>query len=246
MSAALPLIGVTTYYAEATWGSFGRMAGVVPASYFELVAGVGARPLLLPPLREATADATQSARAVVDALDGLVVVGGGDVDPARYGQERVPSVGGVDATRDRSEADLLAAALDADLPILCICRGLQLLNVELGGTLHQHLPDVAGHDGHRTRPGEFGEVAVTTVPGTKLAHILGEGDVVRCSHHQAIDRLGEGLVVAAHSALAQDRAGSGVIEGVELVDRRFVVGVQWHPEEARDARLFKALVTAAE
>jgi putative glutamine amidotransferase len=246
MSRSVPLIGVTTYYANATWGAFERKAGIVPASYFELVAGAGARPLLLPPLRHGTLDTMTGAREVIRVLDGLVVIGGGDVDPALYGEATDPTVAGVDSTRDASEVAYLEAALEVDLPVLCICRGLQLLNVLLGGSLHQHLPAVVGHDAHRVRPGEFGPVEIETVPGTKLAGIVGDHDVVRCAHHQAIDQLGEGLVIAARSALPQDVPGPGVIEGAELTDRHFVVGVQWHPEEAGDPRLFKALIAAVE
>ena len=130
------------------------------------------------------------------------------------------------------------AALEVDLPVLAICRGVQVLNVELGGTLHQHVPDVVGTDAHQPARGCFADVDVTTDAGSAVAKILGDSAAVRCSHHQAIDRLGDGLVVTA-------RAADGVIEAVELPSARFVVGVQWHPEEEGDTRLFRALLEAS-
>jgi len=136
-------------------------------------------------------------------------------------------------------AGLLAEALERDLPVLAICRGHQVLNVHLGGTLHQHLPELVGHDGHRPAPGCFAEVDVVTVAGTRTAEIFGERTRVQCSHHQAIDRIGHGLVPSACSV---DGGSERVIEAVEMPDRRFVVGVQWHPEESGDLRPFRALV----
>ena len=176
---------------------------------------------------------------VVAVLDGLVLTGGGDVDPGAYAEQADPETGGVDPVRDASERALLAAALVADLPVLAICRGCQVLNVELGGTLHQHLPDVIGHAAHRSAPFVFGDVDVETVPGSLTAEVFGATPAVRCSHHQAIDVLGRGLVPTA----ATD---DGVIEAVELPGARFVLGVQWHPEEQGDRRPFDALVRAAQ
>ena len=143
----LPLVGVTTYVADVAWSSWERRSAVLPESYFELVAAAGAvrcccRRRAVPP------EAPRRGRPrSIAALDGLILTGGGDVDPAAYGEEPDPEVGGVDRDRDASERALLAAALDADLPVLAICRGCQVLNVSLGGTLHQHLPDLVGNDG---------------------------------------------------------------------------------------------------
>src|SRR5208283_3095375 len=123
---------------------------------------------------------------VIDVLDGLVLTGGGDVDPLAYGEQPGPEVGGVDVHRDASERALLAAALRADLPVLAICRGCQVLNVELGGTLHQHVPDVVGNLDHRSAPYVFGDVDVETVPGSLAAGVFGAAATVRCSHHQSI------------------------------------------------------------
>lgn len=234
----IPLIGLTTYVADVQWSSWERRSGVLPQSYFELTAAAGGRPLLLPPPSTAPGGPEAGADEVVAVLDGLVLTGGGDVDPLAYGEEPVSEVSGVSDVRDSSERALLAAALRADLPVLAICRGCQVLNVELGGTLHQHLPDVVGHVAHRTAALVFGEVGVGTVPGSKAAEVFGARPVVLCSHHQAIRELGEGLV---QSAATDD----GVIEAVELPGARFVLGVQWHPEEQGDQRPFDALVRAA-
>jgi putative glutamine amidotransferase len=234
----LPLIGVSTYVADVAWGNWERRAAVLPASYFELVAAAGGRPLLLPPASTAPGGPGAGAAEVVAVLDGLVLTGGGDVDPAAYGEEPDPEVGGVDPNRDASERALLAAALESDLPVLAICRGCQVLNVFLGGTLHQHLPDVVGNVDHRRQPMHFEEVDVETVPGTTAASVFGAGTTVLCSHHQAVRDLGRGLVVTA-------RAGDGVVEAVELPSARFVLAVQWHPEEALDQRPFDALLRAA-
>jgi gamma-glutamyl-gamma-aminobutyrate hydrolase PuuD len=242
----VPLVGVTTYYAEASWGDWLRPAAVLSGDYFELVARSGCRPVLLPPCREDGAGGALGAAEVVAALDGLVLVGGGDVDPASYGVPGQPAAAGVDLVRDGSERALLAAALDADLPVLAICRGLQVLNVELGGTLTPHVPDVTGNEDHRPGPGAFSEVEVVTVEGTAVAAMVGPRATVCCSHHQALDRLGDGLVVSARSV---ERPGSGVpgglVEAGEMPSRRFVVGLQWHPEESRDHRPFDALAAAA-
>jgi putative glutamine amidotransferase len=234
----IPLVGVTTYVADTAWASWERRAAVLPESYFELVAAAGGRPLLVPPSSRAPGGPGAGADEVVDVLDALVLTGGGDLDPASYGEAPEPEVSGVDPTRDASERALLAAALRADMPVLAICRGCQVLNVELGGTLHQHLPDVVGNLDHRSAPMVFGDVDVTTVPGTVTASVFGPGTTVRCSHHQSIRALGRGLVATAH-------AGDGVIEAVEAPSARFVLAVQWHPEEGMDQRPFDALVEAA-
>jgi putative glutamine amidotransferase len=234
----IPVIGVSTYVARVSWGGWERPGAVLPESYYELVASAGGRPLLLPPLRTAPSGPEFGADEVIALLDGLVLTGGGDVDPAAYGEAPAPEVVGVSAVRDGSERALLAAALRAGLPVLAVCRGLQILNVERGGTLHQHLPDVIGHDAHRRAPFVFGEVKVATEPETLTSSVFGPSTVVRCSHHQAINHLGSGLIATAH-------ADDGVIEAVELSGLPFVLGVQWHPEEAGDERPFAALVAAA-
>jgi gamma-glutamyl-gamma-aminobutyrate hydrolase PuuD len=140
--------------------------------------------------------------------------------------------------RDASERALVAEALRTDLPVLAICRGAQLLNVHLGGDLVQHLPDVIGTTAHQPAPGAFGEITVMTEPGTRINCIVGDQLQVLCSHHQAMGTVGKDLDVTA-------RAPDGVVEAIELPGPRFVVGVQWHPEERGGAPLFDALVDAS-
>ena len=193
--------------------------------------------MLLPPCR--TGAPGDGADGVAAALDALVLVGGGDIDPASYGQAAHPATAGVDVARDGWERALLAAALERHQPVLAICRGLQLLNVHLGGTLLQHLPDSGSSTSHQPAPGCFTEVKVAAEPGSRVAAALGRSFTVACSHHQSVDRLGRGLAVTARWL------GDNVVEAVELPDVPFTVGVQWHPEETGDATLFDAVVAAA-
>ena len=175
---------------------------------------------------------------MVAALDGLMLIGGGDIDAARYGQPTDDHNGGINRARDDVEMAILSVALDRDLPVLAICRGHQVLNVVLGGDLVQYLPDVIGTTDHQPGPGAFGSLAITTEPGSTVHRLLGGRIDALCCHHQAIGALGCGLVATA-------RSGDGVIEAVELPGHRFVVGVQWHPEEMGDPQLFEALVEAS-
>jgi gamma-glutamyl-gamma-aminobutyrate hydrolase PuuD len=234
--AAVPRIGLTTYVEHARWRVWNENAALLPTAYVEMVASAGGLPVLLPPI--VPGDARVAADAAVAGVDGLVLTGGADVDPGHYGAEAHLETDPPSVDRDGWELALLAAALDADLPVLAVCRGAQLLNVARGGTLHQHLPEVLGHDDHRPVPGTYGRVHVQVDGGTRLAAIVGDSPEVHCHHHQAIDRLGDGLAVCA-------RADDGTIEGVELTGGRFALGVQWHPEAARDERLFIALARAA-
>ncbi|WP_227869955.1 gamma-glutamyl-gamma-aminobutyrate hydrolase family protein [Streptomyces otsuchiensis] len=223
-----PLIGVSTYLEESVrWGAWDLPAAVLPAGYHRLVRAAGGHAVLLPPDEEADAP------ALLERLDGLIVSGGPDVAPERYGAARDPRCGPEYEERDGWELALIRAALDTGVPLLGICRGLQLLNVALGGTLVQHL------DGHSGPPGVFGTHPVRPVPGTLLAGALGEDELsVPTYHHQAVDRLGDGLVVSAY-------APDGTVEAVERPGPSWVLGVQWHPEAGEDARTARALVTAA-
>ncbi|CCG04381.1 gamma-glutamyl-gamma-aminobutyrate hydrolase family protein [Blastococcus saxobsidens] len=223
---------MTTYLQNARHGVWDHEAAVLPRSYVDVVVQVGGSPLLLPPVDEVDPD-------VIGVLDGLVLSGGGDVDPARYGAEPHPRTGGTSAVRDRAEETLLRAALAAGVPVLGVCRGMQVLNVALGGTLVQHLPDVVGHEGHQPAPATFGRTRVRLDEGSLLGGVFGAETEVRCYHHQAVDVLSPELV-------AVGRAGDGTLEAVELRGPRFAVGVQWHPEvDGDDCRLFQALVNAA-
>jgi len=232
-----PAIGVTIGYDQRRAGTF-----LLRQDYVRSVEQAGGLPLVLAPGR--AGDATE----LLGRLRGLILSGGSDVDPAFYGQERHPSVTQVIRERDEFELALVREALERDLPLLAICRGHQVLNVASGGTLIQDIPfQVSGtvdHDSERERWEATHEVAV--IPGTKLSAILGRERVaVNSFHHQAVRELGRSLVVSARSL--QD----GVIEGIEAPDRRFAIGVQWHPEgfwnqEESFQALFQALVQAGE
>ena len=227
-----PVIGLTAYCEQARWSHWHKPAVLLPANYAEQVAAAGGIPVLLPPL--------PGIAAAVGRLDGLLLTGGGDVDPGRYGAQPHPATSRVSGPRDAAELEVLGAAAAAGKPVLGVCRGMQLLNVARGGTLCQHLGDGAGHT---PAPGTFGSHPVRIAAGTRLAGILGAngaGVDVPTAHHQAIDRLGDGLVA---TAWAED----GVVEAVERSDAGgpFLVAVQWHPEAGADPRLIQALVGAA-
>lgn len=226
-----PLIGISTYLERTRFGVWDLPAAVLPRGYLDGVVAAGGTPVLLPPAGDRTP-------AQLSRMDGLVIAGGADIDPSRYGATREPATGPPRPDRDTAEWALIEHALTLGIPLLGVCRGMQLLNVVLGGTLHQHLPQVVGNTDHLPRPGTFGRVRVKIAPDSRLAGILGEPVEVHCHHHQSLDRLGTGLVPAAW-------AGDGTVEAVELADR-FVVGVQWHPEaDGADRRLFEALVGEA-
>jgi len=225
-----PVVGITTYLTHAHWGAWDLEAALVPFSYVQSVTRAGGAPLLVPP--GASVDET------LDAVDGLIFSGGSDLDPELYGQEAHASTDGVIRERDDFEVSLMRAALERDVPMLAICRGSQVLNVALGGTLEQHVPDRVGTDAHKETPGVFAEHAVDVAPGTRLGSVLGDGVEVKSHHHQGYHDLGIGLVETA-------RAPDGTIEGLEDPTKRFAVGVLWHPEEGEDLRLFEALVNAA-
>lgn len=199
---ARPLIGVSTYLDEAQWGRWRMRAVLLPAGYARLVRDSGGIAVLLPP-----GDPPAAADAVA-RLDGIVVAGGPDVEPVRYGERPHPRTEPPARERDAWELALIAAALAAGTPLLGICRGMQLLNVALGGTLVQHLPDEVGHDGHTGSPGAFGSHAVTAVEGTRLASVVPGRSEVPTFHHQALGRLGRGLRISAY-------ADDGTVEAVE-------------------------------
>lgn len=230
-----PVIGVTTYLEQAQTGVWNVRASFLPKIYIDAVTDVGGIAVLLPP----QPISPTIARRLLSSLDGLIVSGGADIDPARYGQLPHPKSGAPRTDRDEWEDALLTAAIEAELPFLGICRGAQMLNVSLGGTLHQHLPDVVGSDKYQPAPAIFGAESVSVTAGSRLSTILGEELEVHVYHHQALDRVAEGLRV---TALTTD----GVIQAVELPSVPFGLAVQWHPEEnAEDRRLFAGLVDAA-
>ncbi len=229
-----PVIGLTTYLQQASSGVWDTRASFLPAVYLDGVTRAGGIAALLPPQPVDE----QIAERVIEGVDGLIITGGRDVDPAYYGHQPHPATDEPAADRDSWEFALLAAALRRRVPILGICRGAQVLNVALGGTLHQHLPDILGHSRHQRGDAVFSTSTVRTVAGSRLAGLIGESAEAQCYHHQGIAELGTGLVVSA--------TGDDVIEAVESPGDDFVVAVQWHPEETLDdLRLFAGVVEAA-
>lgn len=227
-----PVVGITCYITEASWGSRRNEGAVLlPEPYVRAVQRAGAVPAVLP------ASVPSSADDVVRRLDGLVLAGGGDVDPARYGAEQDKTTTPAAEEREVWELALLDAALRRDLPTLAICRGAQVLNVSCGGDLVQHLPDVVGHDGHLPGAGAYGPQTVSIETTSTMGSVFGEHTEARCHHHQGFGRLGAGLRAVAW-------AEDGIVEGVELDEHRFTVGVQWHPERSGHDGLFDALTAA--
>jgi len=236
-----PVIGITAYDDEAEWRNWKARAALLPYAYVNAVRRGGGRPVLLPP----DGDANEASETVA-GLDGLVVSGGPDIDPARYGKARHPRTQPSVPVRDAWDLAVTGAALTAGVPVLAICRGMQVLNVCRGGTLHQHVPDLVDHKRHEGGAGYYGRHQVRVNPGSALAGILPEPGFfeVPTHHHQAVDLLGHGLRPVAWEE-------DGVVEAVEAGPSEldglsgFVLGVQWHPEQGDDVRLFGALVGAA-
>jgi putative glutamine amidotransferase len=227
-----PIVGITAYAEpDVRWGVWDVAAALVPLDYVRSVERAGGRPLLVPPSDEGVEE-------TLDALDGLLLSGGSDLDPALYGQEPHAETKGVDAARDRSELLLLEAALARDLPVLAVCRGSEVLNVARGGDLVQHLPERLGSDRHNHTPGVFSDHDIRIDAASGLGTALGERAPVKSHHHQGIGRIGEGLHAVAW-------ADDGTTEGIEDPGRRFALGVLWHPEAGEDGALFDALVAAA-
>jgi len=236
-----PVIGITAYDEQAEWRKWAARAALLPYAYVNAVRRGGGRPVLLPPGGD-----EDEASATVAGLDGLVVAGGPDVDPARYGKARDLRTQPAIPVRDEWDLAVTGAALTAGVPVLAICRGMQVLNVCRGGTLHQHVPDLVGHERHEGGQGYYGRHRVRVSPDSMLAGVVPEPGFfdVPTHHHQAVDLLGDGLRAVAWEE-------DGLIEAVEAGPSQldglpgFVLGVQWHPEQGDDMRLFAALVSAA-
>ncbi len=227
-----PVIGISAATTSIKVAIFDMEATFTPQQFIDRIAAAGGVPVLLPPL--------PGVENAVQGLDGLLLLAGPDVDPALYSAPRHEKTFPIDPRRDSAELALLETALEAEVPFLGICRGMQLLNVLRGGTLHQHLPDLIGHSDHSPGLREYGPQPVRLEPGSRIAKILdGEKATVPCHHHQVIDRLGEGLTVTSWSE------NDGTIEAVEVADHPFAVAVQWHAEESDDDGPFVALVEAA-
>lgn len=226
-----PIIGISTYVERARWGVWDTPTALLPRSYVDCVVKAGGVPVLLPSVGE---DAS-----ALSAVDGVLLAGGADVDPARYGQD-VHEKTVSRPERDGFEFALVTGALNRGLPVLGVCRGMQVLNVALGGTLTQHLPETVGHGEHQPAPAVYGHNRATFVEGSRAAGIFGAEAKVQCYHHQSVAELGAGL-------RAVGWASDGTVEAVEAPGEKFVLGVQWHPEQdIEDIRVFAALVGAAQ
>ena len=230
-----PLIGITCYVEPASRGDWKDVPSVVlPHDYVRQVKEAGGTPVVIPPWSDADAEAAEE---IVARIDGLVIAGGADVDPSQYAAGRHPHVQESRPDRDAMEIALATAAAEADLPLLGICRGMQVMAVAAGGVLEQHVPDRVGHVDHSPAIAVYGQHPVTTVPGTRLAALLGEATDVPSYHHQSV------LTHPGYEPSAW--AADGTLEAMEDPAARFRLGVQWHPEVGDDPRLFEALVAAA-
>ena len=226
-----PVVGITTYVTDARWGYWNLEAALIPFDYVKAVERAGGRALLVPPSLDGVEE-------TLDALDGIVFSGGNDLDPESYGATAHSETTGTKPERDRGELALLEAALARDMPVLAVCRGFQVLNVARGGDLVQHLPEVVGSEQHREVKGVFSDHGVKIDDGSRLGSVLGDRAPVKSHHHQGVGRVGAGLREVAW-------ADDGTIEGLEDPERRFAVGVLWHPEAGEDLKLFEALVAEA-
>jgi putative glutamine amidotransferase len=235
---ARPVIGICAALEQAQWSVWDQAAALLPLNYIHAIQQAGGLALMLPPDERLAEDPSEA----LDLIDGLILAGGADIDPASYGAAPDPHTIGTVPARDRFEISLAKGAIERDLPLLGICRGMQLLNVALGGTLLQHLPDTLGHGDHRKVSGSFdgADHDVTLEHGSLAQRAAGETlHGTKSHHHQGVECLGAGLLVSGTSAL------DGLPEAIELPDKRFVLGVQWHPEADETSRVVAALVAAA-
>jgi putative glutamine amidotransferase len=233
-----PVIGLCTAFERARWSVWDQSAVLLPSNYIDAVQRAGGLAVMLPP----DARLAEDPHEALELIDGLVLAGGADIDPATYGQPAHDETLDVVPERDAFEIALTRAAIERDLPVLGICRGMQLINVALGGTLHQHLPEHVGHEQHRRVIGSFdgADHEVELSPGTLAMRVIGTPThATKSHHHQGVDRVGEGLRVSAISAV------DGLAEAIELPDRTFVLGVQWHPEADAMSPVIGGLVQAA-
>jgi putative glutamine amidotransferase len=229
-------IGISAAVELARWGYWETQAALVPRTYIDAVQRAGATALLLPPDEAAAPEPAD----FLDRIDALMLSGGIDVDPTVYATEARPETAATDPERDRFEIALAQSAIERRMPVLGICRGMEILNVARGGTLIQHLPDVVGSERHRESVGVFGVHEVRLASGSLAASAIGaERATVRSHHHQGVDELGEGFVASGWSV------EDDVVEAIELSDNRFCLGVLWHPEEDVQSRVIGALVDAA-
>jgi putative glutamine amidotransferase len=233
-----PVIGICTALERARWTVWDNEAFLLSRAYVDAIQGAGGLAYMIPP-DEATA---REPDAALEPLDALILAGGADVDPASYGAEPHRCTAGTRPERDAAEIPLARRALERDLPLLGICRGMQLMNVALGGTLIQHLPDDLGHGDHRRHLGSFDDADhdVRLAPGSLAARACGElVHATKSHHHQAVERLGDGLVASGWSTL------DDLVEAIEAPEARWALGVQWHPEVDPGSGVVEALVAEA-
>jgi putative glutamine amidotransferase len=239
MFASRPVIGICAMLSDAKWGAWNQPAVLLPLNYLTAIQRAGGFALMIPPDRDLVEDPDQA----LARLDALILAGGTDIDPSAYGADPHPETDRITVPeRDAAEIALARRALELDLPLLGICRGMQVMNVALGGTLLQHVPDQVGHSDHRRTIGSFenADHDVHLVPGTLAARAAGEEiHVTKSHHHQAVAELGEGLEVSGWSAI------DDLAEAIEAPDRRFALGVQWHPEADDASPLIAVLVDEA-
>jgi putative glutamine amidotransferase len=231
-------VGVTAAIEQVRWGPWDEVVAMAPRSYAHAVQQAGGLALLLAPDDVAEA----APERWLERIDALLLSGGGDIDPAFYGQRPHPATNGVRPERDRFEIVLARTALDRGVPVLGVCRGMEVLNVARGGDLIQHLPDAVGHSDHRHTPGAFADHRVQLAPGSLAARVVGaEQTTVKSHHHQGVGELGDGLIASGWST------PESLIEAVELDqgEHPFALGVLWHPEEEERSRVIGALVEAA-
>jgi len=233
VSERTPNVGVTCNVEVVKYGLWTEPAAMVPLTYVRAIARAGGRPLLIAPIPADLVDPSE----LLDLLDGVLITGGADIDPAAYGEQSHAETEPVTADRDAFELALVRAAVERDLPCLGVCRGMQVLNVAYGGALEQHLPDRLEHDIHRGDAGEFADHRVEVEPDSLAALAAGATHVaVKSYHHQGVSRVGDGLRVSARAE------GDGTVEAIEDARRRFLLGVLWHPEEDEADRLVGAFV----
>lgn len=228
-----PVIGLSVYREDARWGVWSERADLLPASYARAVEAAGGVPVLLPPV-EPYGDA---AVGVLERLDGLIISGGADVDPARYGADPHATTGAPRVDRDAWELALLDAAGTIGMPVLGICRGMQVMAVHAGGALEQHVPDVVDHEDHSPGGDAYGRTPVRVAAGSRLATLVEAPPPVACHHHQSV-RSHPGFTAVGWAA-------DGLLEAIEDPAHLFRLAVQWHPEVDADRGLFAGLVAAA-
>src|ERR687896_421672 len=234
-----PVIGICTALERARWTVWDNEAFLLARAYIDAIQAAGGLAYMIPP----DACTAEEPDAALDVLDALVLAGGADVHPASYGATPHPCTSGTRPERDAAEIPLARRALERDLPLLGICRGMQLLNVALGGTLIQHLPDDVGHGDHRRTLGSFDDADhdVRLAPGSLAAEGCGELiHSTKSHHHQAVDRLGDGLTASGWSVLDE------LVEAIEVPGARWAIGVQRHPEVDPSSRVIAALVQEAD